>query len=214
MSEKQAGQKTTRESKWYYSHLNKFIREKIESKKIDTGTLSDILSVSEEAVRQWKIGYSRPDIDKLPRIAELFDVSIEYLLLGLPEFESRDLNIQAICKYTGLAPDTVKVLHSYKHEHPVFTKKFYKDILRFLDILIVHGNPATIFRPLLDAFSAPFDGLYELKDSKSDTVYLVSMFDVHMQFFTRSFDKLRVKLKGFEPEKKEVSDDGKRKKQK
>ena len=46
----------------------------------DTGLLAEKVGVSESSIRQWTSGATRPDIDKLPLIAEYFGCTTDYLL--------------------------------------------------------------------------------------------------------------------------------------
>lgn len=43
-----------------------------------------VLGVTDSAVYQWESGYTKPDIDKLPVMAELYGCSINELLEGNP----------------------------------------------------------------------------------------------------------------------------------
>ena len=56
--------------------------------------LADLLSISPQAVSRWECDQAMPDIALLPRIANLFGVSADYLL-GI-DFESRDRKIAEI----------------------------------------------------------------------------------------------------------------------
>lgn len=67
-------------SKFYNSTINKRIREFLDSKKMSINDFAEALDVKAESVRQWKGGYSRPDIDKIFGIAKIMECSIEYLL--------------------------------------------------------------------------------------------------------------------------------------
>lgn len=57
-------------------------------KKLRTGQnlsqddLAEKLYISRQAVSKWENGESTPDIDKLVQLAEIFDVSLDYLVLG------------------------------------------------------------------------------------------------------------------------------------
>ncbi|MCR5264771.1 MAG: helix-turn-helix domain-containing protein [Clostridiales bacterium] len=57
-------------------------------------TLADLLAISPQAVSRWECDQAMPDIALLPRIANLFGVSADYLL-GI-DFESRERRITEI----------------------------------------------------------------------------------------------------------------------
>lgn len=44
--------------------------------------LASRLNVSRQTVSKWEIGDSAPDMEKLIAMSELFDVSLDYLMLG------------------------------------------------------------------------------------------------------------------------------------
>ena len=46
--------------------------------------LADKMGISFQAVSNWERGNSMPDISKLPELAEVFDVTIDYLVTGEP----------------------------------------------------------------------------------------------------------------------------------
>ena len=63
--------------------------------------LADILAISPQAVSRWECDQAMPDIALLPRIANLFDVSTDYLL-GI-DFESRERKVEEIRKRANTA---------------------------------------------------------------------------------------------------------------
>ena len=51
-------------------------------KRLSQGELADLLEVSRQSVSKWETDASVPDLDKLVRLAELFQVSLDYLAAG------------------------------------------------------------------------------------------------------------------------------------
>ena len=96
--------KKKRDSKFYDFPLNKQLRDLLAG--ADTENFASSLGVSVEAVRQWKSGYSRPDVDKIPMIAQYFKVSIDYLfnITEYPDNETRGMTVEEV----GLTPRAVK----------------------------------------------------------------------------------------------------------
>ena len=45
--------------------------------------LAHLVGVSRQAVQKWEAGTSRPDLDNLTALAQCFDVSLDYLILGV-----------------------------------------------------------------------------------------------------------------------------------
>lgn len=73
--------------------------------------LASKLDVNPQAVQQYYSGATYPSLDKMGKIAEYFDVSVDYLL-GRTDTKALDSNVQAVCKYTGLTEDAVSKLHN------------------------------------------------------------------------------------------------------
>lgn len=45
-------------------------------------TLAEMLSVSRQAVSKWEGGQGKPDVDNVIKLAEIYQVSTDYILLG------------------------------------------------------------------------------------------------------------------------------------
>lgn len=72
--------------------------------------LAKALGVSRPTVVGWLDGKNIPDILSLTKIAQLFNVSADYLL-GLSDTVSPDVNARAAVEYTGLSEAAVEWLH-------------------------------------------------------------------------------------------------------
>lgn len=55
--------------------------------------LADYLCVTDKAVSRWESGVGNPDIDFLPKIAEFFGVSLDYLVLGKENKNEEKANV-------------------------------------------------------------------------------------------------------------------------
>lgn len=56
------------------------IREVRKAKKLSQTELAEMLHVHQTAVSQWENGKTEPDMDNLCRIADIFGVTVDYLL--------------------------------------------------------------------------------------------------------------------------------------
>lgn len=65
--------------------IGEVIRELRKEKGISQETLAGVCGVSMQAVSKWENEQSYPDITFLPRLADFFSVSVDYLLLGKAE---------------------------------------------------------------------------------------------------------------------------------
>lgn len=72
------------------------IGEQIQNLRISKGLtqecLAEILNVSRQAVSKWELGQSIPDVDKIIRMSDLFEVSTDTLLLRNKEEEQKNKN--------------------------------------------------------------------------------------------------------------------------
>ncbi len=81
---------------------------------INPAALREYLSCSPQAINQYCLGTSRPTLEKLCKIADFYDVSVDYLL-GRVDEKSGDVTVQAMCDYTGLSEYAVERLHKFAH---------------------------------------------------------------------------------------------------
>lgn len=77
----------------------------------DVKNIAKLLNCSPQAINQFKQGVSVPRTDKLIKIAEFYNVSVDYLL-GLSDVKSTDTSIKSICNYTGLSETAINNLHN------------------------------------------------------------------------------------------------------
>lgn len=63
--------------------LNERIKQLRKEKGWTQGQLAEQLGVTDKAVSKWEVGEANPDISLLAKLAELFGVSVDYLLTGV-----------------------------------------------------------------------------------------------------------------------------------
>lgn len=66
-----------------YIIIGDVIKELRKAKGISQETLADVCGVSMQAVSKWENGQSYPDITFLPKLAEYFSVTMDFLLTGV-----------------------------------------------------------------------------------------------------------------------------------
>ena len=74
--------------------------------------LAEVIGVSRQTVSQYANGISEPGYDALIKIANHFNVSLDYLL-GRSEAKTTDICIQAICEKTGLSENSIYLLRNF-----------------------------------------------------------------------------------------------------
>lgn len=72
--------------------------------------LANGIGKKRQTVSQYVNGISEPGYETLVKIADYFDVSIDYLL-GRTKTKTPDTTAQAVIDYTGLSEENVKTLH-------------------------------------------------------------------------------------------------------
>lgn len=91
-------------------------------------------TITRQSVGQWFIGATCPPLRTVPLIAEFFGVSTDYLLTET-EIKTPDVNIQALCEYTGLSEKSIRNLSEMK-ESGVKTNLLLENII--IEDIIMH----------------------------------------------------------------------------
>lgn len=72
--------------------------------------LADSIGITRQSLSRYELGERTANIDLLKKIAKHYNVSTDYLL-GLTENTTTDIELQAVCDYTGLSEDAIKELN-------------------------------------------------------------------------------------------------------
>jgi transcriptional regulator with XRE-family HTH domain len=92
------------------------LRELMETPDISQAKVAEPVGVTRQAISSYSLGTSVPDIDKLVRIAEFFDVSTEFLL-GRTEIKKVDATKQAAAEYLDLSEEAIDAIRLLKYGH-------------------------------------------------------------------------------------------------
>lgn len=93
----------------YFGVFPTRLRGLIESRKTTITALANVLKISRQSVSQYQDGTGQPNVDKLCKIAQHFNVSTDYLV-GLSSIPSTSNDTRDICEKTGLSEHTVSRL--------------------------------------------------------------------------------------------------------
>ena len=63
-------------------------------KNLSQGDLADALEVSRQSISKWETNASVPELDKLIKLSEVFDVSLDYLITGKEKAEQHEPAMQ------------------------------------------------------------------------------------------------------------------------
>jgi transcriptional regulator with XRE-family HTH domain len=91
-------------------------------------TLSDDLGVKQQTISLYRNGLSLPDAERLIKISQHYNVSIDWLL-GLTNAKTQNANTRVICDATGLSEKSVETLCNIK-------KRREKQAVKFIDATI------------------------------------------------------------------------------
>ena len=93
----------------YNACLPTRLRELLRDRKITQSKLSSDVGILNQSISQYLDGSVTPPLEKLIRLADYFNVSIDYLL-GRTEVASTSIKKKEICKTTGLTAKSVDIL--------------------------------------------------------------------------------------------------------
>lgn len=119
----------------YNSVFSSRLRSLIEEKNISKQKLADEIGVSRQAISQYCDGSTVPNADKLLKIAEYFNVSLDFLV-GKTEAKTDNKDIQFICDYTGLNESAVNNLNSFYEQAKTFQSFQDETAMKFINFLL------------------------------------------------------------------------------
>lgn len=134
----------------YNNPFPKRLRELMTNSGTTQDALAEKIKKTRQTVSQYTNGVSEPGYDTLIKIADFFDVSIDYLL-GRTLTKTADTTKQAVMEYTGLSEVNVNSLH-----HMVENAQPTLDLYTEENISYRDGC-----KPILDCFNDLFDALME-----------------------------------------------------
>lgn len=102
-----------RASKKELEQFGKRLNEIMEEKGISASELAKKLGISRQAVDNYRNAVSDPPISKLLKIADIFCVSVDWLLGRDGAVKSVKPDLAAAAKYTGLTEDACRILSEY-----------------------------------------------------------------------------------------------------
>lgn len=86
------------------------IKQLREEKEMSQETLAGILGVQRQIISYYETGARRPNVNDLIKLAYEFNTTVDYLL-GLSNVRTAEIEIKAICEYTGLSEKAIESLH-------------------------------------------------------------------------------------------------------
>ena len=96
-------------------------------KYITQDELADIMNVSRQSISKWELDQTYPDIDNLVRLAEYYDVSVDFLVTGKDETQA-DAKEDTQQNTTEQNASTVFIRNNVAWHYEYKSKKTYKGI--------------------------------------------------------------------------------------
>lgn len=89
------------------------IDEALAFRNVKQKELAKELGVKDNVVSYWCSGTRTPNTQQIVQISKQLNVSADYLL-GVSEAKTNNIEIKAICDYTGLSENVIENLHNRK----------------------------------------------------------------------------------------------------
>lgn len=148
----------------------------------DVSVMADLLECSTQAINQYKQGTSTPQISKLIKIAQHYKVSVDWLL-GLTPERTTNIEVKAICNYTGLSENAIALFREMtKVDNERELSRFFEDnigkdflrsIISFCDDVKYDGE----FRKMLAGTSdEPF--IFDCDNDIDDEITNVKSYEI------------------------------------
>jgi len=118
-----------RDSKYVYEFFTEQLNRLLKSNKMTQQELAHKLDISKQSVSNYCSGKYFPEISRLIDIANIFDVSVDYLL-GLSELSKPNADISTAEKTTGLKASVIKELYRYSENTKRNRETLKKEKLR------------------------------------------------------------------------------------
>lgn len=90
----------------YCSRFSERLRELIDKNHYSRKYIADKLGMTRQAVSNYCLGSSKPTIENLIKLSNIFNVSTDYLL-GITDTPTVDIKLRQICNYTGLSEEAI-----------------------------------------------------------------------------------------------------------
>jgi len=137
------------------------LRELMDERKVTQQKLAEETELTRQAISQYADGSVLPNIDRLLKIANYFDVSCDYML-GNTDVRKLDMTLQQIAEHTGLTELSIQIL-SEINKTPFLsddgTLNFTGQILQMLNLIIEREDKYQILSSIHNFLMYQFDSL-------------------------------------------------------
>lgn len=100
----------------YHSPFATRLRQLLDAPEVSQAKVAEYVGVTRQAISSYSLGTSVPDIEKLIRISDFFEVSTEYLL-GRTEIKKAEATKQAVSEYLNLSEEAIDAIRLLQYGH-------------------------------------------------------------------------------------------------
>jgi transcriptional regulator with XRE-family HTH domain len=86
---------------WNMSDIIERILVLLKENNMTAKRLTELLNVNHSTITEWKTGKTKPSIEHIIKIAEIFDVSTDYILTGVDRDALKKDNLIGACELDG-----------------------------------------------------------------------------------------------------------------
>ena len=155
------------------------INEALAFRNVKQKELAKELGVKDNVVSYWCSGTRTPNVQQIMQISKILNVSADYLT-GISEAKTNNIELKAICDYTGLTEDVIENFHAMLVEEDeenenIIDSKFINDFLSstlFCKMILFNRNLDRLEKSLLYHLSIFFEDEKTTKKIKDELDYI------------------------------------------
>ena len=184
-----------------YSEFSERFLSEMGKKGCTATEIATLLGITKQSVSNYTSGKSIPPIDKLHKLADYFEVTLDWLLCRPGAKRAVDTDIAYICQYTGLSEAAVANVHN-NNNNPIskYASKFlesFNSVIAFTELGIAEkaidaaisrakAGEVSEVKPFTPEFYVDADGSIKvhgsMKSPESYNTYKMSCYEAQKQF--------------------------------
>lgn len=161
------------------------INEALAFRNVKQKELAKELGVKDNVVSYWCSGSRVPNVQQIMQISNILNVSADYLT-GISEAKTNDIEVKAICDYTGLTEDVIENLHAMLVEEDeenenIIDSKFVNNLLssrRFDEMVLLNRKLDTLEKSLIYYLAVFFEDKKIAEEIKSRIKHIFPIFKI------------------------------------
>lgn len=184
-----------------YSEFSERFLSEMGKKGCTATEIAALLGITKQSVSNYTSGKSIPPIDKLHKLADYFEVTLDWLLCRPGAKRAVNTDVAYICQYTGLSETAIANVHN-NNNNPIskYASKFlesFNSVIVFTELGIAEkaidtaisrakAGEVSEVKPLTSGFHVDADGTIKvvgsMKSPESYNTYKMSCYEAQKQF--------------------------------